>query len=85
MTFYARENFQRGKWHLFYSGFRLNDGPTINLVDLYKLVETGFSLVCCLVIRGSTGGFFSSGISVVLFHTLGFSRCQNTFLSIPHL
>ena len=29
--------------------------------------------------------FFCSGISVVLFHTLGFSGCQNTFLSSPHL
>ena len=27
------------------------------LVDLFKLVGTGLSLVCCLVIRGSTGGF----------------------------
>ena len=31
-------------------------GPT-KLVDLFKLVGTGLSLVCCLVIRGSTGGF----------------------------
>ena len=36
---------------------RLNDGPNIKLVDLSKLVGTGLSLVCCLVIRGSTGGF----------------------------
>ena len=27
----------------------------------------------------------SSGISVVLFHTMGFSRCHNTFLSSPLL
>ena len=39
------------------SGIRLNDGPNIKLVDLFKLVGTGFSLVCCLVIRCSTGGF----------------------------
>ena len=35
----------------------LNDGPNIKLVDLFKLVGSGLSLVCCLVIRGSTGGF----------------------------
>ena len=29
----------------------------MELVDLFKLVATGLSLVCCLVIRGSTGGF----------------------------
>ena len=61
-------------------------GKTISkLVDLFKLVGTGLSLVYCLVIRGSTGGFLCSGISVVLFHTLGFSGCHNTFLSSPHL
>ena len=27
------------------------------LIDLFKLVGTGLSLVCCLVIRGSAGGF----------------------------
>ena len=32
-------------------------GPNIKLVDLFKLVGYGLSLVCCLVIRGSTGGF----------------------------
>ena len=36
---------------------RLNDGPNIKLVDLFKLVGTEFSFVCCLVIRGPTGGF----------------------------
>ena len=35
----------------------LNDGPDIKLVDLFKLARTGLTLVCCLVIRGSTGGF----------------------------
>ena len=35
----------------------VNDGPNIKLVDLFKLVWTGLSLVCCLVIRRSTGGF----------------------------
>ena len=29
----------------------------MKLVVLSKLVGTGLSLVCCLVIRGSTGGF----------------------------
>ena len=32
-----------------------NDGPNINLVDLFKLVGTRLSVVCCFVIRGSTG------------------------------
>ena len=40
---------------------RINDGPNIKLVDLFKLVGTGLSLVCCLVIRGSTGGFLLLG------------------------
>ena len=34
---------------------RVNDRPTIRLVGLFKMVGTGLSLVCCLVIRGSTG------------------------------
>ena len=29
--------------------------------------------------------FFCSGISVALFHNLGFSKCHDTFLSSPHL
>ena len=29
----------------------------IKLVDLFRLVGTGLSLVCCLVIRGLTGSF----------------------------
>ena len=41
-----------------WSCIRLNDGPNIKLVDLFQLVGTGLSLVCCLVIRGSTGVFF---------------------------
>ena len=46
----------------------------------------GHSLVCCLVIWGSTGGVFFSGISVVLFHILGIFKCHNTlFLYSPHL
>ena len=36
--------------------FVLNDGSNMKLVDLFKLVGTGLSLVCCLVIRGSAGG-----------------------------
>ena len=35
----------------------LNDGHNIKLVELFKLVGAGLSLVYCLVIRGSTGGF----------------------------
>ena len=41
--------------HAGWSCIRLNDGPNIKLVDLFKLVGTGLHLVCCLVIRGSTG------------------------------
>ena len=36
------------------SCIRLSNEP---YVDLFKLVETGLSLVCCLVIRGSVGDF----------------------------
>ena len=43
--------------HAGWSCIRFNDGPNIKLVDLFKLVGTVLSLVCCLVIRGSTGGF----------------------------
>ena len=52
-----------------WSCIRLNDGPNIKLVDLFKLVGTGHSLVCCLVIRGSTGGcFFLQYFSGVVSH-----------------
>ena len=45
-----------------------HDGSNIKLVDLLKLVGTGLSLICCLVIRGSTCGFLflrylSDGVS----------------------
>ena len=36
---------------------RFNDGHNIKLVELFKLDGAGLSLVCCLFIRGSTGGF----------------------------
>ena len=49
------------------SCIRLIDGPNIKLVGLFELVGAGLSLVCCLVIRCSTGGFLLllafSGIS----------------------
>ena len=32
-------------------------GPIIKLVDLFKLIVTGLSLVYCLVIRDSADGF----------------------------
>ena len=52
------------------TGFRLNDGPNIQLVDLFKLDGTGLSLVCCLVIRGSAGGFlFSPVFQWYCFHS----------------
>ena len=48
-----------------WSCIRHNDGPNIKLVDLFKLVGIGLSLVCCL---GLTGGFlllrYFSGIVV---------------------
>ena len=56
-------------------------GPTLSL--LIYLSWLGLNLV--LSAAWSFGVFFCSGISVVLFHTLGFSRCNNTFLSSPHL
>ena len=73
-------------------GFK--DGPNIKLVDLFKLVGTGQS--CLLLGHSGFNHFFCvcvcffffficSSISVVLFHTLGFSSCHNTFLSSPHL
>ena len=56
---------------------RLNDGPNIKLLDLFKWVETGLSLVCCLVIRCSTGDFlllrYFSGI---VSHPGGFRVSQ---------
>ena len=61
-----------------------NDRPNIKLVDLSWL---GLDFV--LSVAWSFGvqlmGFFCSGISVVLFHNLGFSGRHNTFLSSPHL
>ena len=56
---------------------RLNDGPNIKLVKLFfYLVGAGLSLVWCLIIKGETGGFYCSGISVVLLGTPGISRAQ---------
>ena len=56
----------------------------INLVDLSWLgldlvLPVAWSLGVQLVV------FFYSGITVVLFHSLGFSECHKTFLSSPHL
>ena len=44
--------------HIEFLSLRLIDGPNIKLVDLFKLVGTGLNLVCCFVIRGSTGVLF---------------------------
>ena len=57
----------------------------MRLVNLFKLVGAGLSLVCCLIIRVRLVVFFCSGVSVVLFHTLGFSGCHGAFLSGSHL
>ena len=40
-----------------WSCIRLSDGPNIKQVELFKFVGAGLILICCLVIRGSTGGF----------------------------
>ena len=56
--------------HAGWSCIRLNDGPHKKLVELFNLVGAGLRLVCCLVIRGSTGGFvllqyFSGVVSLI--------------------
>ena len=60
-------------------------GPPLSLLIFFTWL--GLDLV--LFVAWSFGVqmvvFFCSGISVVLFHTLGFSRCHNTFLSSSHL
>ena len=60
-------------------------GPRQSL--LIYLSSLGLDLV--LSVARSFGDqlvvFFCSGISVVLFHTLEFSGCHDTFLSSPHL
>ena len=71
--------------HAGWSFIRLNDGPNIKLADLFKLVGTGLSRVCCLVIRGSTGGFLLLRYFSGIVSHPGFSRCHNMFLSSPHL
>ena len=57
----------------------------IELVDLFKLVGTGLSLACSLVIRGSTGGFLLFRYFSSIVSHPGVSGCHNTFLSSPHL
>ena len=56
------------------------------LFDLFKLVRTGVSIVCCLVIWGSTDAFlllrYFSGVD---FHPRERQGCHNAFLSSPHL
>ena len=57
---------------------RLNDGPNINLVELYWLVGAGIILLCCLVIRGSVGGFLLLRyFSGVISHPRGLRVTQN--------
>ena len=73
--------------HARWSCFRLNDGPNIKLVDLFKLVLAG---PIVLSVAWSFGVqmvvFFCSGISVVFFSQIGVSGCHNMlFLSSPPL
>ena len=50
---------------------------SIKLVELFKLVGAGLSLVCCLVIQGSTGGFLLlRGFSDVILHPRGLRVSQ---------
>ena len=56
-TFYQICRPYRHKMNVGWSCIRLNDGPNIKLVDLFKLVGAGLSLVFCLIIRGSTRCF----------------------------
>ena len=42
--------------------------PIIKLVDLIKLVGSGLSIVCFLVIRGSTGVFLLRFYSGIVLH-----------------
>ena len=57
-----------------------HDGPNIKLVDLFKLVRTGLSLVCCLVILGSIGGFLLLRYFSGIVSHPGILQCHNTFL-----
>ena len=59
-------------------------GPTKRL--LIFLSWLGLDLVLSFAWSfGELVNFFCPGISVELFPILGFSRCDNTFLSSPHL
>ena len=48
-----------------WSCVRLNDGLNIKQVDVFKLVGIGLSLVCCLIIWGTTCGFLFLQFKVV--------------------
>ena len=62
----------------------LNDGPNIKHADLFKLVGTG--LVCCLVIRGSTGGFLlRQYFSYVVSHPRVLQVAQYVSVESPSL
>ena len=72
--------------HAGWSSIRLNEGSNKKLVAFLKSVGAGLSLVCCLVSRGSTGGFrfLQDFFDVVL--QPGDSGCHiELFLSSPHL
>ena len=67
------------------SFIRLNDGPNVKLVDLFKSVGTGLRLFCCLVIRGSTGSFILLRYFSGIVSHPGVLRMSHTFLSSLYL
>ena len=73
--------------HAGWSCIRLNDGLNIKPVKFFFLLaRAGNSLVWCLVIRGSTGGFLLLGYFSELLNTLRLSSCHIIlFLLSPHL
>ena len=58
-------------FHAGWSCIRLDDRPSIKLLEFFKLVVAGLSLVCCLVILVSTGGFLLLRYFSGVYHTLG--------------
>ena len=57
-------------------------GRPSNLITLFL---GRLSLVCCLVIRGSTGDFLLLRYFSCIVSHPGFSGLHNTFLSSPYL
>ena len=63
--------------HAGWSCIDINDGLNIKLVELFKLVEAGLSLVCWLAIQGATGGLhLHRDFSGIIAHPLGLRVSQ---------